>query len=197
VKFEHPLVKFIEKRIGRWCLAYSGRMLAWSERHTMEANVRDFVRAVRAALRAMRAWVWRVADGVLQLVQTEPTGGFTEPEPAEANAGQAETDDLCDRLERIRALALELVRNPDVPPAEMMRGIGPVTGAWLATMSNPMLLRIATSSDDELADHVAGRRSIRGVLAHEASTIDDYRRVMAQTPADDDFDLDETLVPAI
>lgn len=159
--------------------------------------MRDFVRAIRAALRALKTWVWRVVDGALQLVQTGPPGGeFAEAAAEGVDAGQANPDDRAAKLQRIRSLALELVRNPDVPPAELMRGIGPVTASWLAAMSDKMLLRIVTAKDDELADHLTGRRSIRGVLVHEGATIADYNRVIAQDN-EDEPDLDLGFVPAI
>lgn len=159
--------------------------------------MRDFVRAIRAALRSLRTWVWRVVDGALQLVQTDSPGGVSEPGyDVRGDQATAEADGRGARLARIRQLAMELVHNLDAPPADLMRGIGPVTAAWLATMSNPMLLRVATANDHELADHLSGKRSIRGVLAHDPGTIEDYRRVLAQPAQSHEYEVDELLTPA-
>lgn len=159
--------------------------------------MRDFVRAIRAALRAMKTWVWRVVDGVLTLVQTDPVGAGPAPDGDHMDIAQPEHGSEISRFERIRRLAVELVRNPDAPSGELMRGIAPLTATWLAAMSDEMLLKVGTASDEALAQHMVGKQPIRGVLAYDTASVDDYRRAMSIQEAVDDYELDETMAPAI
>lgn len=89
---------------------------------------------------------------------------------------QPSTAERDNRYARIQELARELIRNPETPPASVVRGVDPIAAVWLAAMPHEMLVRVSLASEEALADHIAGRRSIRGVLSYDGESVRDYQR---------------------
>jgi hypothetical protein len=153
--------------------------------------VRSIFRAMLAALRAIR-WIAvrtiRIGGKLVTLLaQTSPV-----EQPVSSDIGFEDVQPPGwgpeNRFARIRELARELVRNPDTPPADMVRGIDPTAAVWLAAMPNEMLVRVSLASDAALADHIAGRRCIRGVLSYDRESVREYERAMATPELTHTFD---------
>lgn len=133
-----------------------------------------------AALRAIR-WIAiktiRVGGRLVTLLA--PSSPVEQPIPDDVGHEdiRSSTAERDNRYARIQELARELIRNPETPPTSVVRGVDPLAAIWLATMPHEMLVRVSLASEEALADHIAGRRSIEGVLSYDGDSVRDYQRV--------------------
>lgn len=154
---------------------------------------------IRAALASLRTMIWKMVEVggkvVLALVPGPPAAATHAVESAEDLAAVPElaaSPMTGNRYERIRQLAAQI----DVAPPAAIQAVGVPTAAWLAAMSPLMIAKVLCSSDQELADHLAGRKTIRGLLEYDQNTVTDYVRRTTQRPAETrtvDEDLDMAL----
>lgn len=85
------------------------------------------------------------------------------------------------RLSAIRDLVLDYARNPKMPVSQMLRpGVSAEAVAWIRALDPVKLARIMWSSDTALTEHLAGKRSIRGLLAYDREAIAAYVRAKRQ-----------------
>lgn len=142
--------------------------------------MRGFVQALKAALRAMRQWVWRIVDGALTLVQTDPLSAGSAPSgDDQAEVVQDDAPAPEERWAHIRHLALNLDR---AGGEEVVLAGGTHVFEWLDAMPLEMRCRVACASDEALREHMAGRQSIRGVLLYQAPAIAEYVRATRGVP---------------
>jgi hypothetical protein len=135
--------------------------------------LRTILSAIRGAMRAAAKMVWvtfEVGGRLVSMMRLQPqydhevadVGGL----PADG-VGQAVQVPAATDLDRVRALATDLARNPKMTAAAIIdSGVAPITAAWLAGMPPVMLCRVALASDVDLAAAIAGRRNLRGVYPH-------------------------------
>ncbi len=75
-----------------------------------------------------------------------------------------------------RIAAARLGRKPVTE--EMTAGLSLRTQDWLSLLPTEMLLLVTSATHSALREHIAGRRSIRGLLAADQLSIDAYREAM-------------------
>lgn len=158
--------------------------------------MRALLAAIRNVMRAMRRAAARFREDVVEIggkmVRMLVPSGVPD-EPDEAIPAEQPVDDFG---HRVRSLAAQLI-DDGVPNPDLMASLPPDTVRWLSVCTDPMLSAVAKASDDELRDHVKGRRSIRGVLCSDAESVREW--IAAQTGSEpDDPELDQKLawVPA-
>jgi len=138
------------------------------------------LRAVlRAALAAIKTMAWRVIEvggrAVLALVSV-PTSGDAHPvecsEDLAAGTALSATSTAANPYELIRQLAGQI----DVAPVDAIEKVGVPAARWIGAMSPVMIAKVLLATDQELADHIAGRRTIHGLLQYDAIAVADYVR---------------------
>lgn len=154
---------------------------------------------IRDALASLKTMVWKMVEVggrmILALVPSSPAPAVPEVESAEDLAAVPElvaSPAAGNRYERIRQLAGQI----DVAPADAIAAVGVPTASWLAAMSPLMISKVLCASDQELADHLASRKMIRGLLEYDQNTVADYVRRTTRRPAESrtvDEDLDVAL----
>jgi len=139
--------------------------------------------------RAMRAmaeeWIEVGGKMVRRLV---PSGAAVEADESEV-AAEPTHDDFG---MKIRALAAQLQAD-GTPSTDLMAALPLELVRWLSVCDDTMLRSITKASDDEIRDHVKGRKYLRGVVRSDRQGLDDYIRSMA----DDEDMLDEELTSAM
>lgn len=139
--------------------------------------MKGFFAMLRAAMRSIRRMVYvtiEVAGRMISVLRPDPAYVAEEPVSADAGYEQAMQSQVpagpsdASRYDRIRELATDLARNPNMDPTEILaRGVGPLTAAWLSSMQPTMLVRVALANDQQLADCINGKRPIRGVFEYD------------------------------
>ncbi|WEJ35110.1 hypothetical protein [Devosia sp. SD17-2] len=75
-----------------------------------------------------------------------------------------------------RIAAARLSRKPVTE--EMTEGLSARTQEWLSLLSTEMLLLVTSATQSQMREHIAGRRSIRGLLAADQLSIDAYKEAL-------------------
>ena len=141
--------------------------------------MKSFVAMIRSALASLRRIVWKVVEvGGKAILTLVPGPAAAEPAPdfsdlAQVDDGPSPSARQSDRYERIR----ELARQIDVAPPAAIQAVGVATATWLAAMSPTMIAKVLVATDAELADHINGHRTIRGLLYYDKNSGSDYVRV--------------------
>lgn len=149
--------------------------------------LRAIMSAIRSAMRRLAKLVWvtvEVGGRLVSMLRIEPEFeydvadvGQAQPVPANTQAQVPAASDL----DRVRALATSLARQPDMSASEIVQaGVSPVTAAWLSGMSPVMLCRVALANDADLADAIAGRRNLKGAYPHNEMRPGDARRAIEE-----------------
>lgn len=97
-------------------------------------------------------------------------GGVPGTEPDDAIQPAAVPD--AGKFQRIRDLAGAIAT--DRLDGIDISAVPDSTVAWLGAMDRGMLAKVICAKDEALADHIAGRRAIRGVLAADPASVDAY-----------------------
>ena len=154
--------------------------------------MRSFSRMLRQARASLRTMVWRVIEIAGKVVMTLVPGPSTAASPVESAEDLAGVPDMAParssggRYEHIRALARQI----DFAPADAIMAVGAPTASWLAAMPKVMIAKVLLATDEQIAEHMAGRRTIRGLLAYDPDTIKDYVRVTSRPAESRTLDLD-------
>lgn len=156
--------------------------------------MKSFFAAIARALAAMPKFVMRrvleAGEWITRLV-AEPAPRVAEPMAEVAAIEQREADQS---LADIRAVAAA-IRADRIPSPDLLGRISDDHMKWLIACSDDMLTSIVRADDKSLRDHVAGRKSIRGVLITDPETVAEYDRLYRTTPVldalkrNDDADL--------
>lgn len=85
------------------------------------------------------------------------------------------------RLEHIQEIAYALSRGLEIPD-QWLVGLSERTMTWIEALSPEMLTGVANAKPEGLQAHIAGVKSIRGLLAFDVDSIADYQRAVAIKP---------------
>jgi hypothetical protein len=100
-----------------------------------------------------------------------------EPTPVAENIVQLPRPVVDPRVIAIKRIAAaRLSRKPVLE--EMTAGLSQRTQDWLSLLPTAMLLLVTSATHTALREHVAGRRSIRGLLAADQLSIDAYKEAL-------------------
>lgn len=99
-----------------------------------------------------------------------------EPTPVAGNVVplQPVVDHRVLAIKRIAAARLGRKQVTD----EMTEGLSARTQDWLSLLPTAMLLLVTSATQSQLREHIAGRRSIPGLLAADQLSIDAYREAL-------------------
>ncbi len=145
--------------------------------------MRRILKAIAKALAAVAVlvavWVESLGKFVLRCLP-----GYQLPDPVdivEAYDEAAVATDVApktdERIARIQATADAMFRQQPVTP-EMIEGLPPKALRWLELLDADMAIAVAKAKPEVLAEHLALRKSIRGVLRYEDDAMEDYRRAV-------------------
>lgn len=155
------------------------------------AAIRNACRRMARALRAMKEeWIEIGGKMVRMLVPGGAPVEADEPEVTDAPV----VDDFG---MKVRALASQLQAD-GTPSTDLMAALSPEIVRWLSVCDDPMLRSIARASDEEIQDHVRGRRYLRGVVRADKQGLDDYVKAMMadEDMLDDDLQTHMAWMPA-
>lgn len=145
------------------------------------------IAALLAAMpRAVVRWTLEAGKWVSRLVFEQPlTAAMPAPLEKEAAEDQREDKSIAAIREAARAL-----RAGQVPAQDVLSQISGPHIEWLLACSPQMLVSIERADTKALRDHIAGRKSLRGVLITDPATVATYRRpVMTDSGMVDEDDL--------
>ena len=81
------------------------------------------------------------------------------------------------KIQAIRKIAgLRLKRTP--VPWQLLEGLSDARLEWIRTLDTPMLLLLSTATQTQIREHLAGRRSIRGLLAADPASVAAYKEAL-------------------
>lgn len=133
--------------------------------------MRAFFAMLAAALSAaMTCFRW-VRDASGRLIMTM-IGGSPMPSAMPA-IGEDEPAQVDQGYGQLRAAAEAMSRGA-VPSPEAFDALGHDNVRWLAAMEPAMLRKVLEASDEELARHMRGIKSIHGLLAYDRDSVDAY-----------------------
>ncbi|WEJ35106.1 hypothetical protein [Devosia sp. SD17-2] len=149
----------------------------------MEVKMRRILKAIAKALAAVAVlvavWVESLGRFVLRCLP-----GYQLPDPVdiveaydEAAVDAKVEPSLDKKIAGIQAAADCLFRQ-QAPAPEMIEGLSPKTMTWLGALDADMLLAVAKAKPEDLREHFALRRQIRGLLRYEDDAIAEYRRAV-------------------
>ena len=148
--------------------------------------LRAIAAAIWSAMKRLARMVWvtvEIGGRLVSLLRYE--SGVEAAEPVAADAGQVVEVAPDQRLSAIRDLVLDHARNPKMPVSEMLRpGVSAEAVAWIRALDPVQLARITCSSDTALTEHLAGQRSIRGLLAYDREAVAAYVRAKRRVAAE-------------
>lgn len=148
--------------------------------------LRAIAAAIRGAMRRLARMVWvtvELGGKLVGLLRYE--SGIEAAEPVAFDGGQVAEVTPDQRLSEIRELVLDYARNPQTPVSRMLRpGIGAATVAWIRALDPVQLARITCAGDAALTEHLAGKRSIKGVLPHDREAVEAYVRAKRRQAAE-------------
>ncbi len=129
-------------------------------------------------------WLRPMDVGSMAAEAMEAEAGET---PAETIAKQAA--DRGSKLSQIQTIARAMAADRDVDTA-LWIGLDGKAKRWLATLDHDMLLSVAVAHPQLLADHLALKRSIQGLLRFDDESIREYKTVLeaeAELPVETDI----------
>lgn len=156
--------------------------------------MRGILRAVGAVLRAIgratktvAVYCWRTGKWITKTVVVAPIaalgsiggggGGAADPVEVPASSTPSSDTDLAgataEHLARIKKLAIGLASG--IAPAALFEHVPDHAIEWLTVMDREMLCRVACAKERDLAAHLAGKVSLRGVLVYDQKAVSDYR----------------------
>lgn len=100
-----------------------------------------------------------------------------DPVPAVNNVVPLRQPVVDHRVVAIKRVAAARLSRKEVT-ADMTDSLSGRTKDWLSLLPVPMLLLVTSATQSQLREHIAGRRSIRGLLAADQLSIDAYREAM-------------------
>lgn len=100
-----------------------------------------------------------------------------EPAPVADNVVQQQPLAIDHRVFAIKRIAAARLSRKQVT-AEHTNELSERTQEWLTLLSMPMLLLVTSAKPSQLREHIAGRRSIRGLLAADQDSINAYREAL-------------------
>lgn len=142
--------------------------------------------AVMGAMTTVWEYCKRTGRLVSRVARTPLLGGGGAPDYDEPPVVEPVAETVDNTLAGIRKLAGAIAANRetaadfvDVPDHRI---------EWLAAMDRPMLCRVLAADDQALKNHLAGKGSIRGVLAADKASVDAYNARMAMVMDDEPED---------
>lgn len=139
----------------------------------MRALFMKIVALLAAMPRAVLRRVIEAGQWVSRLVFEQPTAGAAIPPVENESVVEQRREDKS--IASIREAARAL-RTGQVPPQDVLSRIRQDHVDWLLACSPAMLVSIERADAKALRDHIAGRKSLRGVLITDPATIAEYRR---------------------
>ena len=139
--------------------------------------MRGLLRAVGAILRTGK-WITKtvVVAPIAALGSIGGGGGAAESVetiPSSAPSSRADASPTADHLERIKKLAIGLASG--IAPASLFEHVPDHVIEWLTVMDRQMLCRVACAKETDLAAHLAGKVSLKGVLIYDQQAVSEYR----------------------
>jgi len=158
-----------------------------------EAQMRAIFAAIARMLASMPRLVFQrvleAGEWITKWIAQAPPPAAPDPVAEVAAVEQREADqDLAD----IRSVAASM-RAQRIPSPDLLGRIPDDHMRWLIACSGSMLTSIIKADDKSLRDHIAGRKSIRGVLITDPATVAEFDRVYRETPALDALKRDDDL----
>lgn len=80
---------------------------------------------------------------------------------------------LDQRIQNLRKIAVLRLAYKSVP-AELTQGMAEARREWLKALDNTMLLALSTATQQQIREHLAGRKVIRGLLAADPASVAAY-----------------------
>lgn len=100
-----------------------------------------------------------------------------EPAPVADNIVQLPRPVIDNRILAIKQIAAARLSRKPVTD-DLTEGLSQRTQEWLSLLPTAMLLLVTSATHTALREHIAGRRSIRGLLAADQLSIDAYREAL-------------------
>jgi hypothetical protein len=143
------------------------------------------LKAIAAALAAMAmvmvVWCERAGKFVLRCLPSyrppDPQTLVEEYVEAAETAAVTPAADKC--LQNIALVADALFRRADIPDA-IVAGLSDRTIDWLQALNSDMLLLVSHAKPQELQAHIAGSKTIRGLLAFDMESVAAYLQAVAR-----------------
>jgi hypothetical protein len=143
------------------------------------------LKAIARALAAMTVmvavWVESLARFVMKCLP-----GYQLPAPADVVEEYVEAAETAavepqpdQRLQNIQLVADALFRQQPIADAWLV-GLSSRTLEWLEAMNAAMLLETARAKPQDLQAHIAGTRTVRGLLAYDPAAVEAYRDAVAR-----------------
>lgn len=146
--------------------------------------LRAIGRALRAMVMTVVVWSEELGKFVMKCMP-----GYVPHDPqdlvdqyievAKAEAAAPKPDE---RLASIQEVA-DLIFRRQAIPDEILVGLGDKTLMWLEALNADMLLLAAKAKPEDLRAHLAGGRSIKGLLAYDADSIAAYQQALERNAA--------------
>jgi hypothetical protein len=144
--------------------------------------MRGLIAAIASVLAAFRTVVeWCVRTGRYVVRQVVTCGGLlggsgpapvVEPDPVAPMTDYRLPD--VEKAKKIKRLAAAMDQ-PDVD-AGLFLGVSDPTVQWLSAMDKPMRALVAAAGAVELEDHMRGRKAIRGLLAFDRASVEEWKK---------------------
>lgn len=177
------------------------------------AAVGAVLRAIGNAMRTVSAYCWRTGKWMTKTVVTAPVvavdalasmvgigggrGGPTNTGAKPATTAEATAERPSAKvagMDRVRKLAVGLAAGH--VPASLFESMPDPIVEWLTAMDRKMLCRVGCATDAQLASHLRGEESMRGVLVYDKSAIAEYRAAQG-LDLDEDPDIEMHPAPAM
>jgi hypothetical protein len=144
----------------------------------MRGLIAAIASAIAAAFRTVVEWCWKTGRYVTRQIVTcgGLLGGATppvvEPDPVVPLTDHRLPD--VERTKKIKRLAAAM-DEPDVD-AGLFLGVSDPVVQWLSAMNRDMRTLVAGAGAVELEDHMKGRRAIRGLLAYDRASVEEWKK---------------------
>lgn len=142
--------------------------------------LRTIGRALAPLAAVVTTMVWEAGKWILKCMP-----GYVPPQPdqvVEDYVDAAETAAVApaadQRILNIQALASAIYHGA-TPRDEWLLGLSERTMFWIEAQNDEMLLKTAQARIEDLQAHIAGQRSIKGLLAYDPATVAEYQRAVA------------------
>jgi hypothetical protein len=146
--------------------------------------MRSFIAAVARIMSAMTKatgrWIRRAGEWFYEMLPSG--GGSAAPMAMEPELQVVATQESDQQVANLRAVAAMMAADK-IPDPSLTGRLSDLELRWLCTCDRAMLTSIVRADDKAVRDHVAGRKSIRGVVAHDEAVIAALENAIHATPS--------------
>lgn len=149
------------------------------------------LRAMRRAAAQWKTVMFEVGGKLVSMLV--PSGEPVEPDETEATEAPAVDQFAL----HVRTLAAQMIAD-GTPNPDVMAELPEHIVRWLSVCDDQMLRGIARATDQQIQDHVRGRKGLRGCMWSDPESVDAYVRSLLDDPdvSEEEVSLHRAWVPA-